>query len=31
VMYVGFGTESFICQEDMSNIKVALIKDNLDQ
>lgn len=31
VMYVGFGTESFICQEDMSNLKVTLIKDNSDQ
>ena len=31
VMYVGFGTESFICQEDKSNLKVTLIKDNSDQ
>lgn len=31
VMYVGFGTEYIICQEDMSNLKVALIKDNSDQ
>jgi len=31
VMYIGFGTESFICQEDMSNLKVTLIKDNSDQ
>jgi len=31
VMYVGFGTESFICQEEMSNLKVTLIKDNSDQ
>ena len=30
VMYVGFGTESFICQEDKSNLKVTLIKDNSD-
>ena len=31
VMYVGFGTESFICQEDMSNLNITLIKDNSDQ
>jgi hypothetical protein len=30
VMYIGYGTESFICQEDMSNLKVTLIKDNSD-